>query len=68
VLVLLAVAAFSGWYLIVENRSNDTGPLPVVQRPLMPPASTDLTSELPGHTHYTVVSPQPDQEPHRANP
>lgn len=54
VLGLLAVAAFCGWYILVRERPSDTSPLPVMQKPLIPPTTTDTSSDLPGHTHYTV--------------
>jgi hypothetical protein len=54
VLTLLAVAAFCGWYLMERDRPDDANPLPVVQKPIMPPTTTDTSSELPGHTHYEV--------------
>lgn len=58
VLALLAIASFCGWYLIVRERPSDTNPLPVVQKPLMPP-STDTSADVPGHEHYIVLSPSP---------
>lgn len=61
VLGLLAIAAFCGWYLIVRDRASDTKPLPVVQKPIMPPSTTDTSAEFPGHKHYRVLSPLPDQ-------
>ena len=57
VLVLLAVAAFCGWYIAVRERSSDTMPLPVVQKPLIPPSTTDTSTDLPGHKHYIVLGP-----------
>ncbi len=60
VLALLAAAAFCGWDLIVRDRPNDTNPLPVVQKPLLPPSTMDTSADLPGHEHYTVLSPAPD--------
>jgi hypothetical protein len=57
VLVLLALAAVSGWYVMVLQHPGNTNPLPVFQKPLMPPSTTDTSSEFPGHTHYTLTSP-----------
>ncbi len=61
VLGLLALAAFCGWYIMVGERPSDEKPLPVFQQPLMPPSTTDIPSDVPGHTHYTVVSPHQDE-------
>jgi hypothetical protein len=61
VLALLAIASFCGWYLIVSERPGDTNPLRVVQKPLMPPTSTDTSADVPGHEHYMVLSPSPGQ-------
>ncbi|MFT3732550.1 MAG: hypothetical protein QM780_14215 [Hyphomicrobium sp.] len=60
ILALLAAAAFCGWYLVQLGRTADTDPLPVVHKPIMPPDTTDVSSELPGHTHYSVVAPGGD--------
>jgi hypothetical protein len=57
ILALLAAAAFCGWYLTVIDSLTGTEPLPVVQKPIMPPATTDLSADLPGHTHYTILVP-----------
>lgn len=61
ILAVLAIAAFCGWYLMVRDRPNDTTPLPVVQKPLLPPSTTDTSADLPGHDHYMVLSPAPDR-------
>jgi hypothetical protein len=61
ILALLAAAAFCGWYLTVTDSPKESGPLPVVQKPIMPPSTTDLSADFPGHTHYMVLSPAPSQ-------
>jgi hypothetical protein len=61
VLALLAAAAFCGWYLTVVDSQSETDPLPVVQKPIMPPTTTDVSADLPGQTHYTVLSPVTQQ-------
>jgi hypothetical protein len=68
VLGLLAIAAFCGWYILVRERPNDTDALPVIQKPLIPPTATDTSSDLPGHTHYSLFgakdqSGAPRQQP-----
>jgi len=61
VLVLLALAAFCGWYLVQRDRPDDAVPLPVVQKPIMPPSTaTDTSSEMPGHTHYSIFESKED--------
>jgi len=62
ILALLAAAAFCGWYLTMVDSLTDTSPLPVAQKPIMPPATPDLSADLPGHTHYTVVAPENGQK------
>ncbi len=54
VLTVLALAAFGGWYIMEWDRPDDATPLPVIQRPLMPPTTTEIPSDPPGHSHYTV--------------
>ena len=59
VLALLALAAFCGWYLVEQDWPDDSAPLRVVQKPIMPPTTeTDTSSEMTGHTHYTIMEPQ----------
>ncbi len=55
VLALLAAAAFCGWYILARELPGDSGPPAIVEAPqIIPPATTDLADDLPGHTHYTV--------------
>jgi len=68
VLGLLAIAAFCGWYVMVQDRPSDSGPLRVVQRPLIPPSNTDMAADLPGHTHYIVIGPASHQVDASAQP
>jgi hypothetical protein len=54
ILLLLAVAAFCGWYIVVRDHAGNSNPLPVVEKPIIPPTTIDTSAEFPGHKHYTV--------------
>lgn len=54
ILVLLAVAAFGGWYIIVRERPSDATPLPVVEKPIIPPMTMDTSAKFPGERHSAV--------------
>ncbi|MBS0234206.1 MAG: hypothetical protein JSR99_12070 [Proteobacteria bacterium] len=60
ILVLLAIAAFGGWYVIVRERPSDATPLPIVQKPIIPPATMDTSAKFPGERHSAVLG---DAEP-----
>ncbi len=65
ILVLLAVAAFCGWYIVVRDHAGNSNPLPVVQKPIIPPTTVDTSAEFPGHKHYTVFGA--DDQTHAAS-
>jgi hypothetical protein len=55
VLALLAAGAFCGWYIFGRELPRDEKPPAVVATPpILPPAATDTSAELPGHHHYTA--------------